>query len=57
MEKLNNLKLLVDLLQEDGIKFYEKGNSAAGTRLRKNLQEIKKLAQEIRLQISEQKKK
>lgn len=30
---------------------YEKGNKSAGTRARKNLQEIKKVAQEIRVEI------
>jgi len=34
-------------------KFYEKGNKAAGTRARKSLQELKKVAQEIRLEIQE----
>ncbi len=32
-------------------KFYEKGNKAAGTRVRKGLQDLKKLAQEVRLEI------
>ena len=35
---------------------YTKGNKAAGTRLRKGLQEIKNLAQEIRVDVSEKKK-
>jgi len=33
-----------------------KGNKAAGTRLRKGLQEVKNLAQEIRVDVSEKKK-
>ena len=57
MEKLTQLTTLVNQLQEDGSKFFEKGNNAAGTRLRKSLQEIKKLAQDIRLEISTAKKK
>ncbi len=57
MEKLTQLLTMVNNLQEDGVKFYEKGNSAAGTRLRKGLQEIRKFSQEIRLQVSELKKK
>ena len=32
-------------------KFYEKSNKAAGRRVRKNLQEIRKTAQEIRMEI------
>lgn len=44
--------LMADL-EEDMEKFYEKGNKAAGTRARKQLQELKKLAQDIRLHIQE----
>ena len=43
-------------MTEDINKFYEKGNSAAGTRVRKSLQDIKKLSQEIRVEVSEKKK-
>lgn len=56
MEKINQLKTLIESIEGDSIKFYEKDNSAAGTRIRKVLQEIKKLSQEIRLEISEKKK-
>lgn len=56
MEKLNQLKNLVESITEDYAKFTEKGNSAAGTRVRKSLQEIKKMAQDIRVEISEKKK-
>lgn len=56
MEKFNQLKSLVDSMTEDYAKFFEKGNNAAGTRLRKSLQDIKKLAQEIRVEVSEKKK-
>ena len=56
MEKFNQLKSLVESLTEDYTKFFEKGNSAAGTRVRKSLQDIKKLAQEIRVEVSEKKK-
>ncbi|MBU1096570.1 MAG: histone H1 [Ignavibacteriae bacterium HGW-Ignavibacteriae-2] len=35
-------------LEPDVMKFYEKGQSAAGTRLRKGLSELKKMAQDIR---------
>ena len=42
-------------LEEDMEKFYEKGNKAAGTRARKQLQNLKKLAQEIRLEIQDKK--
>lgn len=52
MEKFNELKALVASLEEDAAKFYEKENKAAGVRLRKGLQEIKTLAQDLRLDVS-----
>ena len=42
MEKFEELKTLVSSLEEDATKFYEKSNKAAGTRLRKGCQEVKK---------------
>ena len=56
MEKFNQLKSLVESMTDDIVKFYEKGNGAAGTRVRKMLQDIKKLSQEIRVEVSEKKK-
>jgi hypothetical protein len=35
--------------------FFDKGNKAAGTRARKSLQELKKLAQELRVAIQNEK--
>ncbi|MEX0771486.1 MAG: histone H1 [Balneolaceae bacterium] len=55
MSRIEQVKSLVDELEPDMVKFYEKGNKAAGTRARKSLQEIKKVAQEIRLEIQEMK--
>lgn len=57
MNLLNQLKEVLDSTQEDAAKFEEKGNKAAGTRIRKAMQEVKKLAQETRVYISEQNKK
>jgi len=56
MEKFNELKMLVANLEEDATKFYEKDNKAAGVRLRKGLQDIKTLAQALRLDVSEKNK-
>ncbi|MAQ93687.1 histone H1 [Rubrivirga sp. SAORIC476] len=42
-------------LEEDFSKFYEKGNKAAGTRVRKGMQELKALAQEIRVDVQDKK--
>jgi hypothetical protein len=56
MEKFQELKTLVESLNEDVTKFSEKGNKSAGTRLRQGMQELKKLAQEIRVEVSASKK-
>ena len=42
--------------QSDVTKFVE-GNNSAGTRVRKAMQSIKQLAQDIRLEVQEQKNK
>ena len=55
MEKYNKLKDLVSALEEDISKFYDKGNQAAGTRVRKGMQDLKSLAQDIRVEIQEKK--
>jgi hypothetical protein len=56
MENFNQLQLLVNSLQEDVTKFYEKENKTAGVRVRKVLQEIKALAQTMRNEVSEKNK-
>jgi len=38
-------------LEADFEKFYDKSNQAAGTRVRKGMQELKNLAQEIRVEV------
>ncbi|MGM1431197.1 histone H1 [Sphingobacterium lactis] len=57
IDKFKELKSLVDGLENDADKFFAKGNSAAGTRVRKGLQDIKTLAQDLRLGIQELKNK
>ncbi len=57
MKKFDQLRDLVTSLEADFQKFYEKGNQAAGTRIRKGMQELKNLAQEIRLEVQEIKNK
>jgi predicted transcriptional regulator len=44
-------------LKEDFEKFFIKGNKTAGTRLRKVMQELKKVAQEVRDDVQEYKGK
>ncbi|MGO1242572.1 MAG: histone H1 [Sphingobacterium sp.] len=55
MENYNKLKSLVAGIEADADKFYNNGNSAAGTRVRKGLQDIKTLAQEIRNEVTAKK--
>lgn len=53
MSRIEEVKGLVAELEEDLDKFYGKGNKAAGTRARKQLQDLKKLSQDIRLEIQD----
>ena len=60
---MNELSTLFDELQNtvndcqaDVTKFVE-GNNSAGTRVRKAMQTIKSLAQEVRVEVQEQKNK
>jgi len=56
MSRIDEVKELVDKMEPDLDKFYNKGNKTAGTRARKALQEMKKLAQDIRVEIQNMKK-
>lgn len=55
MNRLEELKIYVAGMEADFVKFYEKGNHAAGTRVRKALQGLKKLASEIRNEVQAKK--
>ncbi len=57
MQKFQELKNLIASLEGDVDKFYSKGNSAAGTRLRKGMQDLKNIAQAIRAEVQELKNK
>ncbi len=52
-EKYYKLVEFVKSLEVDVHKFYEKGQAAAGTRLRKGLSDLKRMAQEIRNDVQE----
>ena len=58
MNKLNNefdeLQNVINDCQSDVTKFIE-GNNSAGTRVRKAMQMIKKMAQDIRVEVQDQK--
>jgi hypothetical protein len=56
-ELLEQLQDTLNDIQEDANKFNEKGNKAAGTRVRKSMQTIKALAQDVRVAVSEANKK
>jgi hypothetical protein len=55
MSKFSEVKNLVMSLEADFEKFYDKGNQAAGTRVRKGMQDLKNLAQEIRTEVQNKK--
>lgn len=53
MEKFNELVQYVQSLETDFHKFYEKGQAAAGTRVRKGLSELRKMCQDTRKNVQE----
>ncbi len=55
MDKFTKMKHLLTSVEVDANKFYNSGNSAAGTRVRKGMQDLKNLAQEIRNEVTEKK--
>ncbi len=54
-DKYNRMIEHLKSMEKDVEKFYVKGQNAAGTRLRKALSELKKMAQEMRVEIQETK--
>ncbi len=55
MSKFSEVSELVNSLKDDFEKFYVKGNSAAGTRVRKGMQDLKNMAQDIRKEVQDMK--
>ena len=53
MNRYDDLLQAVRDLQTDFEKFFEKGQAAAGTRVRKGLSDLRKLAQEVRKEIQD----
>jgi ABC-type Zn uptake system ZnuABC Zn-binding protein ZnuA len=53
MNRYEDLMQAVRNLQTDFEKFFEKGQAAAGTRVRKGLSDLRKLAQEVRKEIQD----
>ena len=57
MKKFEEIRDLVLALEGDFAKFYDKENQAAGTRVRKGMQELKNVAQDIRKEVQDIKNK
>lgn len=57
MKRFEELKALIASIEPDADKFYTKGNSAAGTRVRKGMQDLKNIAQAIRAEVQDLKNK
>lgn len=55
MSRMDDINNVVEELQVEMKKFYEKGNKAAGTRARKHLMTLKNLSHEIRQEIQAKK--
>ncbi|MBI3142750.1 MAG: histone H1 [Bacteroidetes bacterium] len=55
MNRFAEVRDLVMSLEGDFSKFYDKNNKAAGTRIRKGMQELKSLSQSIRLEVQNMK--
>ena len=53
MSRFNELVELVQSFEKDFIKFYDKGNKSAGTRVRKAMNDLKRKAQEVRKEVQE----
>jgi len=55
MENYEKIKELVESMSKDIEAFYVKGNKSAGTRVRTACQDLKKLAQDLRVNVQETK--
>lgn len=53
MNRFNEIKDLIMSLEADFDKFYDKKNQAAGTRVRKGMQDLKNVAQDIRKEVQD----
>jgi hypothetical protein len=53
MNRFSEIKDLITSLEADFEKFYDKKNQAAGTRVRKGMQDLKNLAQDIRKEVQD----
>ena len=56
MKTYNEIVALLEAAKEDVDKFFVKGNKSAGTRVRKHMQDLKALAQQLRSEVQDAKK-
>lgn len=56
MNTYSKISELVEMMKDDVEKFFVKGNKSAGTRVRTACQDLKKLSQELRVEVQESKK-
>ena len=56
-QQFQDLQALIADTEKDFIAFYDKSNKAAGTRVRKAMQDIKNMAQDIRKEVTDIKNK
>jgi DNA anti-recombination protein RmuC len=50
-----DLQKMLGTMEDDFQKFFEKSNNAAGTRVRKGMKDLRDKAQEIRMQVQDEK--
>ncbi len=55
MKRFEEIKNLLMSLEDDFVKFYDKENQAAGTRVRKGLQDMKNWATTVRSEVQDMK--
>lgn len=55
MKRFEEIKNLIMSMEDDFVKFYDKDNQAAGTRVRKGLQDVKNWAQTVRTEVQNMK--
>jgi hypothetical protein len=55
MGRYSELHELLNSFEKDFVKFYEKGNKSAGTRVRKHMNDLKRKAQEVRMEVQSMK--
>ena len=53
MNRYEELEALLESLKDDFKKFYDDGNKAAGTRVRKGMLDLRNKAQDIRKEVQE----